>query len=161
VWQIICLNTHRAGVQAPERAWLNALKQSEPHSPRRFAFFHIPLKQYDTIWESGVAAGIKGESVCFEEEDGSTLAVLKTMGVKACFCGHDHSNDYSGVIDGVELVYGRATGVGGYGANIIPKGGKLITVNCVEEMYEWVSLTPDGKKWHPKPGERVDKSKKK
>ncbi len=63
LWQIVCLNTHRAGVQAPERAWLNVLKQSEPQSPRRFAFFHIPLKQYDTIWENGAAAGIKGETV--------------------------------------------------------------------------------------------------
>ena len=97
---------------------------------------------------------MKGEDVCMEQEDGSSLAVLKAAGVRACFCGHDHQNDYSGAADGVELVYGRVSRAGGYGADIFPKGGKLITVNCRTGRYEWVSITPDGKRWRPKPGER-------
>ncbi len=153
VWQIVCLNTHRDGLQQPQRQWMQELVKADPEPVPRFAFFHIPLKQYDDIWKNGTALGMKGEDVCMEKEDGSSLAVLKAAGVRACFCGHDHQNDYSGMSDGVELVYGRVSRAGGYGADIFPKGGKLITVNCRTGRYEWVSVTPDGKRWHPKPGE--------
>ncbi len=153
VWQIVCLNTHRDGLQHAQQQWLQELVKADSAPVPRFAFFHIPLKQYDDIWKNGTALGMKGEDVCMEKEDGSSLAVLKAAGVRACFCGHDHQNDYSGVADGVELVYGRVSRAGGYGADIFPKGGKLITVNCRTSRYEWVSITPDGKRWHPKPGE--------
>ena len=156
VWQIVCLNSHRDGLQTAQQEWLQELVKGDPVPVPRFAFFHIPLKQYDEVWKNGTAVGVKGEDVCMEKEDGSTLAVLKAAGVRACFCGHDHQNDYSGVADGVELVYGRVSRAGGYGADIFPKGGKIITVNCRTGLYEWESLTPDGVRWHPKPGERLE-----
>ncbi len=153
VWQMVCLNSHRDGLQQAQRQWLQDLLKTDPVPVPRFAFFHIPLRQYDDIWKNGTALGMKGEDVCMEKEDGSALAVLKAAGVRACFCGHDHQNDYSGMADGVELVYGRVSRAGGYGADIFPKGGKLITVNCRSGRYDWVSVTPDGKRWHPKQGE--------
>ena len=153
VWQIVCLNTHRDGMQRAQQEWFHDLVKADPTPLPRFAFFHIPLKQYDDIWKNGAAHGMKGEDVCMEKEDGSSLAVLKAGGVRACFCGHDHQNDYAGLAEGVELVYGRVSRAGGYGADIFPKGGKLITVNCRTGRYDWVSITPDGKRWHPKPGE--------
>jgi hypothetical protein len=161
LWQLVCLNSKGAGLGPTQQQWLRSLAKDSAasgHVPPRIAFFHIPLKQYADIWEQGAASGIKGESVCKESEDGSTLPVFKNLGVRACFCGHDHANDYSGMADGVELVYGRATGVGGYGAAVLPKGGKLITVNCKSGRYDWMSILPDGTKWHPKPGERTDKT---
>lgn len=161
VWQLVCLNSHGGGLGKNEQAWLQALSQREPEPVQRLAFFHIPIKQYDDIWTSGAAAGFKGETVCLEQEDGSTLPFLKKLGIKACFCGHDHVNDYAGTIDGIELVYGRATGAGGYGTPRFDKGGKLITVDCSSGHYEWQSVTKDGKMWHPKSGERVDFSEKK
>jgi 3',5'-cyclic AMP phosphodiesterase CpdA len=153
VWQIVCLNSHRDGLQQDQRQWVEYMVKTDPGPVPRFAFFHIPLRQYDEIWKNGAVSGMKGEDVCMEKEDGSTLAVLKAAGVRACFCGHDHQNDYSGMANGVELVYGRVSRAGGYGADIFPKGGKLITVNCRSGSYDWVSVTPDGKRWHAKPGE--------
>lgn len=41
--------------------------------------------------------------------------VMKELGIKAGFCGHDHNNDFGGELEGVELVYGRKTGFGCYG----------------------------------------------
>lgn len=158
VWQLVCLNTTRDGLAKEQQQWLETLRKADPQPVPRVAFFHIPLKQYEDIWENGAASGIFGESVCKEKEDGSSLAFLKALDVKACFCGHDHVNDYSGRADGIELVYGRATGLGGYGSETVPKGGKLITLNSAKGSCEWVTLTPKGKPWHPKPGERIDKS---
>ncbi|MCC6490965.1 MAG: metallophosphoesterase [Candidatus Hydrogenedentes bacterium] len=156
VWQLICLNSHEYGVKIAPELQEKLTAVSTPPVPR-IAFFHIPLKQYDTVWKNGTAAGVIGEDPCIADEDGSALAFLKSIGVTACFCGHDHVNDYSGVVDGIELVYGRATGAGGYGVEILPKGGKLITINCRKKQHEWVSLTPDGKRWTPKPGECTDR----
>ena len=156
VWQIVCLNSHQDGIRGEQHQWLRSLAKADAQPPPRFAFFHIPLKQYDEVWKNGVATGIRGENVCMEKEDGSTLPILKSLGVKACFCGHDHQNDYSGVADGVELVYGRVSRAGGYGADIFPKGGKLITVDCRKGRYEWESLTSEGVPWRPKPGERIE-----
>jgi 3',5'-cyclic AMP phosphodiesterase CpdA len=151
VWRLLCVNTHREGFGAHEQKWVRALPKLDVP---QFAFFHIPLKQYAEIWENGAASGIWGEPVCMENEDGTSLSVLKDAGVNACFCGHDHQNDYSGLADGVELVYGRVSRAGGYGADTFQKGGKLITVNCRKRRYEWDSITPDGRLWRPKKGQR-------
>lgn len=159
VCQLLCINTKQEGAGASQQQWLRSLGQKPGKPVPRFAFFHIPLKQYADVWANGAATGVKVEAPCIEKEDGSTLPILKSLGVKACFCGHDHINDYGGVCDGVDLVYGRATGIGGYGAGDVPKGGKLITVNCKTGRYEWVSILPDGTRWQPKPGEHIEKER--
>ncbi len=158
IWQLLCLNTGENGVDAAAREWLRELLAFDPKPSARLAFFHIPLKQYGDAWASGSAAGFKGEEVCQEQEDGSTLPLLKELGVRACFCGHDHVNDFSGMCDGVELVYGRATGAGSYGTSRFRKGGKLIVANGWTRQCTWRSITEDGKRWHPRRGERVDDS---
>ncbi len=162
VWQFLCINTCTTGMVAPQQAWVKSLPDDIGGGRRgdtpRMAAFHIPLKQYGTVWENGTARGIKCEGIGFGEEDGSSLGVLKSAGVKACFCGHDHVNDYSGVIDGMDLIYGRATGRGGYGALQVRKGGKLYTLDGRTGKYRWESVLPDGTRWVPGPDERVDKT---
>jgi len=164
VWQILCLNSETTGLLAPQQAWLKSLPESinggEKTVPPRIAAFHIPLRQYDTVWSNGTARGIKCENVCFEQEDGSSLPVLKSVGVKACICGHDHVNDYSGVIDGVDLIYGRSTGWGSYGGLQVRKGGKLFTLDGRAGDYAWESVLLDGTRWKPGPDEHVDKTPK-
>jgi hypothetical protein len=162
IWQILCINTDADGLRDQQQQWLRSLaedlrRRGVPDVPR-FAFFHIPLKQYAEVWKNDSASGVKGEEPCIEKEDGSSLPILKLLGVRVCFCGHDHENDYSGVIDGVELVYGRATGAGGYGDNILRKGAKLVKVNGKTGRYTWRTLFPDGTQWVPKKGERIDKT---
>ena len=161
VWQLVCINTKQEGAGASQQQWLRALGEKSGNPVPRFAFFHIPLKQYADVWTNGSATGIKIEAPCMEKEDGATLPILKSLGVKACFAGHDHINDYAGVCDGVDLIYGRATGLGGYGAGDLAKGGKLITLNCKTGRYEWDSILPDGTRWRPKPGEHLEKEREK
>lgn len=157
VCQLVCMNSEDDGLGPLEQAWMKQLAEDTADSgdpqPPRYAFFHIPIKQYAEIWDNGAASGIKGEEPCIEKEDGSSFAYLKMLGVRACFCGHDHVNCYSGVIDGVDLVYGRAAG--GYGADRVPKGGSRITINCRTGHFEWAVLIPGAPKWKPRPGKRV------
>ena len=162
LWQLLCVNTEGTGFAAPQQTWLKSLPGAVSNGtnavPPRMAAFHIPLKQYDTVWSSGVARGIKCERVCLEQEDGSSLAVLKSAGVKACICGHDHVNDYSGIVDGVDLIYGRATGRGSYGGLQVRKGGKLYTLDGRTGSYRWESVFVDGTHWVPGPNELIDKT---
>ncbi len=165
--EIFCLNTNHRGMGEEQRAFVSKTafdldsQASTGAPPLRLAAFHIPLRQYQDVWDDGSARGIIGENVCFEQEDRSSLAVLKSAGVKAAFCGHDHVNDYSADADGVELIYGRATGYGGYGAETVPKGGKLHIITPETRAYRWESVLMDGKRWVPATDMRIDKREKK
>ncbi|HNT88577.1 MAG TPA: metallophosphoesterase, partial [Candidatus Hydrogenedentes bacterium] len=158
VWDLVCLNSNDLGLGQDQHAWLDAVAATEaaPVAPHAFALFHIPLKQYDDLWNGGCASGVRFESVAFEEEDGSTFGLLKDLEVvRACFCGHDHINDFSCCLDGVDLVYGRATGHAAYGANRVPKGAKIITVNCETGGYGWEAVLADGTRWREARGVQI------
>ena len=161
-WDLICLNSVKLGLGEEQRAYLRGLAadratQAGP-APPSFTMFHIPVRQYLDIWKSGAASGIRRESVAYHDEDGTTFPLFKDLGVRACFCGHDHVNDYAAPLEGLELVYGRATGYGGYGGVVLNKGAKLITLNTETGTHSWDTLLPDGARWHPKAGERVGQS---
>lgn len=153
LWECLCLNTTTQGVQAEQEAWLQGLAASRKAGDRpsgAFCFLHIPLLEYEKVWQEKLAAGIYGEEVCTYGEDGSAWGPLAgAANVKACFCGHDHVNDYSGRWKEIELVYGRATGHAGYGGDEVPKGGKLITLNAEAGSYAWKSVFADGGSWVP------------
>lgn len=150
LWQFFMLNTEKTGLTPRETSWLQKECSALPQTPG-FIFCHIPILQYDEIWENGAAEGIKHETVCNEEEKGTALPeIAKTGRVQAMFVGHDHVNDYSGIHSGVNLVYGRATGVGGYGADKVEKGGTLIEVLPDRKTYSYLSVFPDGRTWKQK-----------
>ena len=155
IWELLCLNSGERGIADEQRKWLRE-RQAKASTPS-FAVMHIPLKQYDDVWQQALASGIKHEDVASRDEDASTLPLLKELGVRACLCGHDHINDYAGELDGVGLIYGRATGYGGYGEKILGKGAKLIELNCETGAFTWVTLLPDGTRWRPEPGEQTGK----
>ncbi len=159
-WELLCLNSMGRGLNDPQRQWLQQLaREREGGMPvaNAFGVYHIPVSQYLDVWTHGGAEGVKLEGVASWGEDGTTFDYIKRASpVKACFVGHDHVNDYSGQWEGVELVYGRATGTGGYGTHAVPKGAKLITANGETGEYEWVSILPDGARWTPAKGMRVE-----
>lgn len=161
LWELFCLNTTNLGLQRPQRDWIDAeyerRRQARPHPPPAFCLLHIPLLQYDYLWEEEMASGFKREAVCSDGENGSSLWHLKRLGcVRAVFCGHDHVNDYCGILEGIELAYGRATGHAGYGGDQVRKGAKLITVNGLAGTYTWATVFPDGARWRPEPGFRTE-----
>lgn len=93
-------------------------------------FVHIPLLEYHTLFSSGTALGQKGEDVCYDSDTGSSFAAFQKSGrVTAVYCGHDHVNNFFGPWQGVQLVYGRLSGWGGYGPADWKRGGRLITLD--------------------------------
>lgn len=159
VVQFFCLNTKREGAGTETREFIKqaAAADDGARRPMRVAACHIPLQQYRQAWESRSAAGIIGEVVCSEKEDGTTLSMLRDARIQAIFCGHDHVNDFSGRKAGVVMIYGRATGHAGYGQEKVPKGAKLYSLDPARKAMEWLSLLPDGTSWKPAPGERIEK----
>jgi 3',5'-cyclic AMP phosphodiesterase CpdA len=162
LWELLCLNTTNLGLQLPQRDWIDGEHarrlQTNESSPPGFCFLHIPLLQYHYLWEEEIASGLKREAVCSDGENGRGLWHLERLGnIRALFCGHDHVNDYSGVIEGIELAYGRATGHAGYGGDEVRKGAKLITANGLAGTYTWETVFPDGRHWRPSSGFRTDK----
>lgn len=97
------------------------------------SIFHIPLKQYEQLWQDSSLPkkGVLHERVCFEEDDGSVYKAFLDQGnIHACFCGHDHDNNYWGKYHGgILLAYGHVTGEACYHRHW-PPGGKLIKLPC-------------------------------
>ncbi|MNW61811.1 hypothetical protein D3C74_398990 [compost metagenome] len=55
----------------------------------------------------------------------------------AAFAGHDHDNDYIGVLHGITLAYGRVTGHNTYGA--LQRGARVIQLTEGERRFEtWI-----------------------
>lgn len=91
------------------------------------AFFHIPLPEFRKAWDSGNAIGVKQEDICDSPVNSGLFDVFKETGdVVGIFCGHDHTNDFIGEVDGIYLGYGRGGGHGTYGKEGFPRGGRVI-----------------------------------
>lgn len=75
------------------------------------AFFHIPIPEFNLIWDMGICNGHKYEQVCCPKiNSGFFAAALEQADIKGIFVGHDHANDYEGTLCGIKLCYGRVTG---------------------------------------------------
>ena len=82
-------------------------------------FFHIPLPEFELMWENRENHGVTGE----KNEDvaagvfnsGLFGAVKDREDVVGIFVGHDHVNDFVGDYFGVRLGYSANVGFGTYG----------------------------------------------
>lgn len=104
------------------------------------AFIHIPLPEYNDVWDFTVCYGEKGEGVCSPQINTGMFAAMVEMGdVSGVFAGHDHVNDYWGELHGIRLCYGRATG--GYGGDKLEKGARIIRLYENQRDFEtWIRL---------------------
>ncbi|MBP9003471.1 MAG: metallophosphoesterase [Candidatus Hydrogenedentes bacterium] len=159
---LFCLNSGKEGLKQPARDWMDHVVQrlsaENVAETTRVAVFHIPLRQYREAWEHPEAKGFKGENVSYYQEDGQNLACFARHGIRATICGHNHTNDYEGITGNTRLVYGRATGLNGYGGEVLPKGAKLYTYTPETRDFSWQTLLPDGSTWQPAPGDKTTKS---
>jgi len=114
------------------------------------AFFHIPLPEWDEVWQTQVCRGEKHEAVCGPALNSGFFAALVEAGdVMGVFCGHDHVNDYEGELHGVRLGYGRATGFAEYGREGFPRGARVIRLREGRRRFDtWMRLE-GGQRWDP------------
>ncbi len=106
------------------------------------AFFHIPLPEYNEVWEKQVCYGSKLERVCSPLVNSGMFAALFEAGdVMGTFVGHDHINDYWGELHGIRLCYGRATGYNTYGQEGFQHGARIIRLREGERTFDsWLRL---------------------
>jgi hypothetical protein len=106
------------------------------------SFFHIPLQEYNEVWELTTCYGEKNEKVCCSNQNSGLFSSMLEMGdVKGVFVGHDHINDYWGELFGIKLCYGRATGYNTYGKKDFLHGARVILLREGQVDFEtWVRL---------------------
>ena len=76
-----------------------------------YAFFHIPLLEFNHAYGLGSISGERGEDECPGElNSGIFSAFVENQDVHGVFCGHDHDNDYTATEGNIALVYGRFSG---------------------------------------------------
>jgi hypothetical protein len=75
------------------------------------AFYHIPLEEYQIAISSGLPfSGHYNEGICYQPTNTGVFDALKDNGVKAGFCGHDHTNDFCVNYQDVYLCYEGSPG---------------------------------------------------
>ncbi len=107
------------------------------------AFFHIPLPEYDQVWDFHTCYGFKYEPVCAPRVNTGLFAAFHQMNdVMGTFVGHDHINDYEGELNGIRLCYGRTTGYNSYGRDGFLRGARIVRLTMDESEFEtWLRLS--------------------
>ena len=110
------------------------------------AFFHIPLIEYGEIVGAETTLGQKKEGIASADINSGLLASFVEMGdVMGTFVGHDHMNDYIGMLYGVALAFGRESGWDAYGD--FERGARIIELREGKfEFDSWIR-TPKGKEY--------------
>ena len=155
-WDFYILNSRE--LWRPEEDWrwfteeTARMKAARGETLPSLLFFHIPLMQYEEARLAGHYTGVAKEPVLCWGDDGTGVEHIEAAGgVKACFCGHSHTNDFYFERGGTIYAYGRATGHGGYGGEKLAKGAKLVELNALDPSLPLTMLTvfADGTEWRP------------
>lgn len=105
------------------------------------AFFHIPLVEYNDAWDKNpeTRVGVKNERVCSADvNSGMFTAMVECNDVMGTFTGHDHVNDYIGVVNNIALAYGRCSG-GENAYGDLPDGGRVIVLREGRRAFDtWI-----------------------
>jgi hypothetical protein len=105
------------------------------------AFFHIPLDEYVQISafpKETRMIGDKMEKECIGILNSGLFQTMFECGdVMGTFCGHDHTNDYLGILHGIALAYGRSA------CQRKPYGARLIEVTDAgkQTFKTWIRLS--------------------
>jgi len=152
IWQVFGFDTgpHNGikAIQTDQLDWYKKtskeVRKSYNKSIPALAIFHIPLVEYQKLWDdkSIKKEGISKEKVFYEKDDGTFYkTMLEVNNIKATFCGHDHYNNYWGKYKGgITLAYGYISGESTKEA--WPTGGKLITIPIKEGEITIKNVVP-------------------
>ncbi len=106
------------------------------------AFFHIPLLEYNNVWNNNVnpPIGVKNEDPSSPKvNSGMFTAMLEKGDVMGTFVGHDHINDYIGVYYNIALAHGRVTKIMKNPDEDPLAGGRVIVLKEGEHQFEtWI-----------------------
>ncbi|WP_165041840.1 PA14 domain-containing protein [Dysgonomonas sp. ZJ709] len=103
------------------------------------AFFHIPLPEYKEIIGKDTTHGAKNEEGVSSPvvNSGFFCSLMEKGDVMGTFVGHDHDNNYIGILHDIALAYGRVTGADAYGD--FERGARIITMYEGENQFDtWI-----------------------
>ncbi|MDD2214581.1 MAG: metallophosphoesterase family protein [Oscillospiraceae bacterium] len=136
------------------------LAAAENPAVEALLFQHIPLPEYEDMWRFETCYGSRRDPICCPRvNSGLFNAILESGHTRAVFVGHDHVNDFWGVLYGIMLGYGRATGYHTYGAQDFMHGGRIFELDLRKpgEITTYVRLengTKVDQPWRFEPRER-------
>lgn len=144
--------THMGGyayVKREQIEWYqNKIKQYKVKNPNFsvLLFMHIPLPEYDEVWDKEICYGSKREGICSPKINSGFFAAMQEVGhTKGVFVGHDHINDFYGELYGITLGYGRATGYNTYGQEDFLRGARIFVLDEKDtEHFETYIRLSDG-----------------
>lgn len=109
------------------------------------AFFHIPLPEYNEVWDFHVCRGYRYDGCCSSPQinSGFFAAMVEMGDVMGTFVGHDHANDFVGELHGIKLCYGRSTRyvsfIDGVRKDLMPVGARVIQLKAGERKFDtWI-----------------------
>lgn len=115
--------THRQ-IQWYRDAIASYERQGDPFGA--MVFMHAALHEHAEVWKYEICYGTKRDGSGHSRiNSGFFSAMLEAGHTKGVFVGHDHTNDYWGLLYGIALGYGRCTGFGTYGAQDFPRGCRI------------------------------------
>ena len=111
------------------------------------AFFHIPLPEYFQVLGTPNFVGNQKEAPePAKYNTGLFHSFLDQRDVMGVFVGHEHNNDYIGMMEYIALAYGRVSGWQAYGN--LERGARIIELHENEFVFDaWIS-TPTGTEQH-------------
>ncbi|KAI6680935.1 hypothetical protein NL676_034816 [Syzygium grande] len=89
------------------------LEETDALSPA-LAFFHIPIPEVRQLYYQKIVGQFQEAVACSSINSGVLKTFLSMGDVKAFFVGHDHTNDFCGLIDGIWACYGGGCGYHGF-----------------------------------------------
>ncbi len=122
------------------RETVEAASAEVGHTVPSFAFFHIPIPEYDEAYQALQAGspdavylfGTNGEKISSPPRDSGLFDVMLELGsTQAVFVGHDHINNTAIRYKGIDLVYSKSIdyiAYPGIADRHSQRGGTLITV---------------------------------
>lgn len=109
------------------------------------AFFHICLPEYAEITDDPKTYGTRDEGAGAPADINSGLfaSMAEKGDIMGIFTGHDHDNDYIGMLRGVALGFGRVSGTEAYGD--LKRGARIIDLYERQRKFDTYIVTPDGR----------------
>ena len=149
-WDLFFINSGERWQMPHDLEWLRYEAEHVNHlrgaAVPAVAYFHIPLRNYQDAIDERRTIGYGSEEVIgWGDDAGFGPALIKEVeNVRLCFASHSHRNDFYFEEDGIIFAYGRATGHGGYGAEDLRKGGKLLELDLHAQTFAFRTVFADG-----------------
>lgn len=117
---------------------LHYTKKNGGHPLPALAYLHIPIPEFEKAYGTKNTSGVKNEGSGSSAINSGLFATLVDMkDVMGVFAGHDHDNNYIGIVNEIALGYGQVTGTNAYGS--FDRGSRIVEFREGERAFNsWI-----------------------